>query len=159
SIQPNVTQEDNGPGDMNFGFKYAFLYDATQVATLQFRATAPTGDPGKGLGTHDWWLEPGLLYYRQLGERLALEAGVRDYIPIPTDQVDDGWPGNVLRYGVGLEYVALRTCKFSVTPVVEVVGWTCLGGGQTDPFSTIPPGFDDVTGTTIVNGKFGVRVG
>lgn len=156
----NPEQNDNTAGyaDMNFGFKYAFVYTPDTVATLGFRTYVPTGDAGRGLGTDHVSLEPELLLYRRLTERLFFEGELRDWIPIGGTP---GWPGNVIRYGVGLSYLALDTTKVRFFPVVEFVGWSVLDGKQFAVASVNPPvgEVQEAGGDTIVNVKFGVRVG
>src|SRR5262249_31984923 len=156
----NPEQNDNASGlsDVNFGFKYALLYDECRVLTLQLRAFAPTGDAFKGLGTNNWNLEPAILLYQRLSERFQMEAEVRDYIPV--DSADD-FAGNVLRYGVGFSYLAYNTNRFRVSPVVEAVGWTVLTGKEVvvDDITTGASHIKDASGDTIVNLKVGVRLG
>src|SRR5262249_34509163 len=59
----------------------------------------------------------------------------------------------VLRYGVGVSYLALETCHFRVQPVAEVVGWTFLSGKVFSP----DVGVRQAEGETIVNSKLRVR--
>src|SRR5205085_2000217 len=91
--------------DVNFGFKYALLYDPDQVLTLQLRTYAPTGDSTRGLGRNNWNLEPALLLYERLSERLFFEGELRDFIPVASA---DDFAGNVVRYGGGLSYLAVN---------------------------------------------------
>jgi hypothetical protein len=150
-LDPEVNQHASGLGDIYFGFKYAILYNPDQVLTLQLKTFAPTGDAGRGLGTNNWRLEPALLYYRQCG-RFALETELRDNIPV--DSADD-FAGNVLRYGVGVSYLAVDREHFRIQPVFEVVGWTVLSGKEFGP----DIGIKDASGDTIVNAKIGARFG
>ena len=97
-------------------------------------------------------MEPGLLYFQRLSDRLTLEAELRDWIPVGgTD-----FSGNVLRYGVGFGYDIWQSCNRRLTPVVELVGWTVLSGKE---FSSIE-GMQtfDAAGDTILNLKLGVRL-
>jgi hypothetical protein len=152
-----VTNANNGDfggfSDIDFGFKYALLMDPCQVGTFQFRTYAPTGDPHEGLGNNLWVLEPAFLYYRQLSKNWTLEAELRDWIPVATT---DDFAGNIIRYGVGLSYHLYSGPSFRVTPVGEVVGWTCLSGKELDLES--PGGFTNAVGDTIVNLKIGARL-
>src|SRR5207237_8087536 len=84
------------------------------------------------------------------GDRLARGSEFRDWIPI--DGSD--FAGNVLRYGVGLSYLAVDGCRFRVIPVGEIVGWTVLSGKELADGSV-----KDASGDTIVNAKAGVRLG
>jgi hypothetical protein len=163
-LNPEVNDNKTGLADLNAGFKLAVLSAEDQVLTFQLRAYAPTGAPHQGLGTGHTSLEPGLLLFQRLTERLVFEGELRDWIPIGgTD-----FSGNVLRYGVGLSYEALRTDRLRVIPVAEFVGWSVLNGKQLPiPPNTVltPQGFatqvipaQDASGETIVNAKLGVRV-
>jgi hypothetical protein len=151
-VTPGAENENHhGLSDVDFGFKYALLYECKQVLTLQLRTYAPTGDANLGLGRNNWNLEPAVLYYRQLGERAFLNAELRDFIPVASA---DDFAGNVLRYGFALSYIVYNTPGFRITPVGELVGWSVLSGKEladTGPVSA--------SGDTIVNAKIGVRVG
>jgi hypothetical protein len=65
--------------------------------------------------------------------------------------------GDIVRYGAGLSYAVPVNCCWQVSPVVEFVGWTALGG-QT-AFAQGPGQFvvEDADGDTIVNAKLGLR--
>jgi Putative MetA-pathway of phenol degradation len=145
-----------GLGDMNVGFKYAFIACPDHYLTFQFKTYIPTGDADRGLGTDHVSLEPGLLCYKRLSDRVTLEGELRDWIPV--DGSD--FAGNVIRYGVGLSY---QTCCSGcrVTPIAELVGWTVLDGRATvSPDGTGERAFiEDSEGDTIVNVKLGVRFG
>jgi hypothetical protein len=150
-LNPEVNDNANGFSDLMAGFKFALIADPCQFLTFQFKAYAPTGDSNDGLGTGHTSLEPGLLYYRRLGERLTLEAELRDWIPVGgTD-----FAGNVLRYGVGLGYDVWRSGHRRLTPIVELVGWTVLSGKESN--MNVPGSIADASGDTIVNAKVGVR--
>jgi hypothetical protein len=151
-INPEANRDQNGFSDLNVGFKFAVLCDPDQVLTVQMRTYLPTGDAGLGLGTHHVTLEPALLFYQKLTERLSLEAELRDWIPVASP---DDFAGNVIRYGVGVSYLAYDCDSVRVRPVVELVGWTVLSGkDERDGEVGLP-----AAGETIVNAKFGVRVG
>ncbi len=152
SINPTVNPNEDGFGDLNTGFKWAFLYQPDSVGTFQFRTYIPTGLGRFGLGTDHVSLEPALLYLHQFGNRLVLESELRDWIPI----AGSDFSGNVLRYGVSLSYDVFRTDAFRLAPVAEVVGWTALSGKEFD--ATENRVFDSA-GHTIVNAKMGVRLG
>lgn len=151
-INPDVNDNTAGMSDLNFGFKYALHASLFEYFTFQFRVYAPTGDADRGLGTDHWALEPGFLYYRQLGDRLFLQAELRDIIPV--DGTED-FAGNVLRYGVGFGYRAVERCEYAVTPTLELVGWTVLDGLVTDVSRANL--VREADGDTIVNIKPGVR--
>jgi hypothetical protein len=152
-LNPEINNNTAGLADMNAGFKWAFLADDAQIMTFQLRTYGPTGASSRGLGNDHVSLEPALLYYRQLPDRWGVFGELRDVIPIGGTDFE----GNVLRYGIGISYVAHDNCKLRVTPVAEFVGWTVLGGKET---ATTPLAFNviDATGDTIVNAKVGVRV-
>ncbi len=154
AAHPGNNGSTGGFSDIDFGFKYAFLMDPCQVATAQFRTYAPTGDPHEGLGNNLWVLEPAFLYYRKLSENWALEAELRDWIPVATT---DQFAGNVIRYGVGLSYQWYKGPRCRVTPVAEIVGWTCLSGKELDLAAPLLQ--KSAAGDTIVNAKIGMRFG
>jgi hypothetical protein len=144
-------EHHSGLSDIDFGFKYAMVYNPTQVLTLQLRTYAPTGDAEAGLGRNNWVVEPGLLYYRRLSDRLYLDAELKDFIPI--DSADD-FAGNVLEYGFALSYLLYNRPNFRIFPVGEMVGWTVLSGQELSDSGTV-----SAKGDTIVNAKFGIRFG
>ncbi len=155
-LNPELQDNAGGLGDSNIGFKYAFLQDACTTTTAQLRVYLPTGDGDRGLGTEHASLEPALLHYRRLTERLSFFAELRDWIAIGGTP---GFAGNVLRYGLGTSYV-LSDCEACrpLSAVFEVVGWTVLEGGT--GITTFPPLATQLTsavGDTIVNAKVGFR--
>jgi hypothetical protein len=144
-----------GFGDMNFGFKYALLADPCQYFTFQLRTYCPTGDPAAGLGTDHFSVEPGLLYFKSLGDRLTVEAEFKDWIPIAGAS---DFESNVLNYGAGVGYAVCQTQNCALTPLLEVVGWTFLGG-QMENIGTINSDGGAVSASgTIVNVKIGARL-
>jgi hypothetical protein len=154
-LNPAENANTAGVGDMNAGFKVALLYDPDRVLSFQLRTYIPTGDSFHGLGTDHVSLEPALLLFQKLGERAQLEAQLEDWIPIGgTD-----FAGNIINYGVGLSYFVVNNERFRVSPVIEFLGWTVLDGKE----FAFPEGGTGTTlnssGKTIVNGKFGVRIG
>ncbi len=168
-INPEQNANEAGFSNLLAGFKYAMVACPDQYLTFQFSVSTPTADVDRGLGNELTALEPGILYYRQLTDRLAWHAELRDWIPIGgTD-----FAGNILRYGSALSYVAASGCNWRVTPIGEMVGWTVLGGkelvvanpgvpnGNADPTLGVPAftSVKDAAGDTIVNAKVGVRFG
>jgi hypothetical protein len=160
----NPDQNDNavGFGNLLAGFKYAVVACPDQYLTFQFVTSTPTAEADRGLGNDLVALEPGILWYRQLSDRLAFHSEVRDWIPIGGSD----FQGNVLRYGSAVSYMAHNSCNFRITPITEVVGWTVLDGQELAVANPgIPNGVgavatvQDATGDTIVNGKIGVRFG
>ena len=151
AINPQANANESGFGDINLGLKYAFVNTPTRMMTFQFRTYVPTGDGGRGLGVEHVSLEPAFLFLQQLSDRLLLEGELRDWISVG----GTNFAGNVLRYGVGLSYLALNSPSFRVRPVVELVGWTFLDG----MFFTPPATIADADGDTIINAKVGLRFG
>lgn len=152
----------NGFSDLQFGFKYALLASPTQYLTSQLRLYAPSGDPGLGLGTGHWSIEPSLLYYKRWN-RLVLQGQLTDWTPI-----DGGLAGNIIQYGAGLGYAVYQRGNCVIMPVTEYLGWTVLNGYESvfQPMNvTQPPGLElplthgvkEAGGDTIINGKWGVR--
>ncbi|MBW3599952.1 MAG: hypothetical protein KY475_22105 [Planctomycetes bacterium] len=150
-INPTVNANSAGLGDLNLGAKWAFVQTDWAALTFQFRTYVPTGDADRGLGTDHVSLEPGLLGFCRITDRLIVEGELRDWIPVGGT---DGFAGNVLRYGIGTSYLAHEESALSIRPVVEFVGWSVLDGAKSSP-----AGVFDAAGDTIVNGKFGLRVG
>jgi hypothetical protein len=149
---PGVENENHkGLSDIEFGFKYAMLYEPCQVLTFQWRTYAPSGRADFGLGRNNWNLEPALLYYRRLSERSFVEAELRDFIPVASE---DDFAGNVLRYGFALSYIVYNTPTCRVIPVSEIVGWSVLTGKESAEGVPV-----NASGDTIVNAKIGLRVG
>jgi hypothetical protein len=154
-LNPDINDNTAGFGDLNAGFKYAFLLTDDTVATFQLRTYIATGDADRGLGTNHASLEPAFLIYRRLTDRLTLEGEFRDWIPIGgTD-----FAGNVLRYGVGVSYGERCLDSWWLTPVAEVVGWTVLDGKVLAVPSPTVTRVEDAAGDTIVNVKLGLRLG
>ena len=153
-VDPELQNNTSGFGDANAGFKLALRQDCCQTTTFQLRTYIPSGDGSRGLGTDHASLEPALLHYRQLSQRLTLETELRDWIAL--DGTED-FAGNVLRYGAGVSYL-LNECSCTPTrAVIELVGWTVLDGMT----AFLPaPGqavIEDASGDTIVNLKLGLR--
>jgi hypothetical protein len=153
-INPEINDNSAGLSDVNAGFKYAFVCQDDLVATFQLRTYAPTGDADRGLGTRHVSIEPALLVYRPLGERLTFEGELRYWVPVGgTD-----FAGDIVRYGIGFSYNLWQSCTVQVNPVAELVGWTVLDGKKK---AAPPPGaFPQelpADGDTIVNVKLGVR--
>jgi hypothetical protein len=151
-LNPEINDNTRGIGDINAGFKAAALAEEGQYVTFQFRVFAPTGDARRGLGTDHVSLEPALLLSNQVNNRLTIFGEVRDWIPI--DGTD--FAGNVVRYGLGFGYEVYHCGCWSITPIIEFVGWTVLEGKEFSPFST--PTTQHSDGDTIANAKFGARV-
>jgi hypothetical protein len=151
-INPDLNANHAGFADLDAGFKFAFIRSEDQVATFQFRTYAPTGDSHRGLGTNHVTVEPALLLYNKLADRLGVESELRLWTPIGgTD-----FAGEIVRYGIGLHYDLVKASQYTITPVAEFVGWTILDGKET----VVPPSgaafIHDAGGETILNAKLGV---
>jgi hypothetical protein len=154
-INPEINDNHAGLSDINFGFKYAFLYCPDRVASFQFRTWVPSGNAGLGLGTDHVSLEPSLLYFAKLSDVLRMEAELRYWIPVGgTD-----FAGDIVRYGIGFSYGERPADDLWLTPVVEVVGWTVIDGLQAVTPPLTPPVIEDAAGDTIINLKLGLRLG
>jgi hypothetical protein len=159
-LNAEQNQDVGGYSDMNFGFKAALISCPDQVVTFQLRTYVPTGDSDRGLGNNHVTMEPALLYWQQLSDRLYAEAEFRDWVPIGGSD----FAGNVIRYGVGVSYFLMgepqlpgsqsNAGQIGIAPTLELVGWTVLSGKEFAP----DIGTKDAAGDTIVNAKMGVRV-
>ncbi len=178
---PFANVNEAGLSDLAAGFKLAAVASSNQYLTFQFQAYFPSGNASTGLGTNHYSVEPALLYYRRLSDRVALEAQVGDSHPIggsfcPQPCVADlpglpkasgGFAGDVFFYGVGPSYVLYRGEHVRIAPVVELVGWRVLGGLETNcvsgkmPDGKVNPCLNQdavsADGTNIVNLKVGAR--
>ncbi|QDU43500.1 hypothetical protein Mal52_19760 [Symmachiella dynata] len=160
---PGPGPNTSGFGDLNAGFKWALYETDTTILTFQLKNYIAVGDPDKWLTAGHASIEPGLLFLTQPADRWTIEAELKDWIPIqggvnPRNGRD--FAGNVLSYGIGAAYAVVDNSSLSVAPVAEFVGWSVLDGQKTDYASSgrlIGP--VDASGDTIVNGKFGVRIG
>jgi hypothetical protein len=142
---------EEGLADMNVGFKYAFIAEQDEYLTFQLRTYIPTGNAGDGLGSGHVSLEPSLLYYRQLTDRVLLQGQLSEFTPVAVD----AFASNVFQYGAGVGVITLQTESITVIPTLEVVGWTFLDGYKSDATGVAV----SASGDTIVNIKPGVRIG
>jgi Putative MetA-pathway of phenol degradation len=154
-LNPELNDNATGLGDISLGGKFALSQCDDALATFQLRVYLPTGDVDRGLGTGHYTIEPALLVFLPVNERLTLEGELRYWIPV------DGtsFAGSILRYGAGVSYLAWESCTCRVTPVAEFVAWTVLDGKSV---VVGPSGLDSIesaAGDTIVNAKLGVRAG
>jgi hypothetical protein len=153
-LNPTINSDHSGFGDLDVGFKWAFVSNATNVKTFQLRVFAPTGDASEGLGNNHVSVEPGLLCFYQPNCRLRLESELRLWVPIGGTNFE----GEILRYGIGFSVGERRKDAWWINPVVEFVGWTSFDGREV---SAISPKVVDqsASGDTIVNAKVGLRFG
>lgn len=186
---PDPEIDNSGIGDLRVGAKYALVARRDRWVTLQLRGYIPTGDAGENLGTDHASIEPAILFFGRLSDRWTFSSEARWWYPLsgssdpltgagdPESKVgrteppvgddpavsNDGFAGDVLRFGVGAAYEG-RGSRFSVSPIVELVGWYVLDGYATPPTSRAERsggdfGFvEEADGTTIVNLKLGARI-
>jgi hypothetical protein len=162
-LNAEQNKDTNGFSDSNAGFKYAFVADPDQFLTFQFRAYAPIGDAQRGLGNNHVSMEPALLAYQRLTDRLSLSGEFRLWVPMGGTDFE----GNILRYGIGMSYLVLNRPNFRISPDLEFVGWTVLNGEELAVASVgVGPmqmravfQTQQAAGDTIVNAKVGVRLG
>jgi hypothetical protein len=171
--QTSPLPNEAGISDVAAGFKLAAIASSNRYLTFQFQAHFPSGNGSRGLGTDHFSVEPALLYYQRLTNRIALEAQVGDSHPIAGStcpqlcnsnnataaQQPNSFAGDVFFYGVGPSYVLYRGENVRVAPAIELVGWRILGGLETvQPNAKID--FQEALstdGTNIVNLKVGAR--
>lgn len=170
-IDGKILGSKSGLGDVRAGLKWGLLDSAQDHLTFQLRAYLPTGDAKEGLGTDHLSIEPGLLYFGRLNDGWTMAAELRYWMPINgttgrPEVFPDDYAGDVLRYGLGFGYDFQLASGRSVTPVVELVGWSVRGGlalssADGTPAGTGVPGFGyrKTDGENITNLKFGLRFG
>jgi len=158
-----VGEKSTGLSDIRFGAKLGLMSTDRDQATVLFQVTTPTGDPAKALGTNHVSIEPAFLLAHGIGEKVNVEGQFGMVIPtggsagLPVSSPDK-FSGSVLYYGVGPSFDVYSTSTLRFAPVVELVGWSVLGGFRTT--------CGDVTcfleandpGGSIVNIKFGGRI-
>jgi hypothetical protein len=159
----------SGLGDIRAGLKWGLLNNPQHHLTFQLRGYFPTGESRDGLGTDHASVEPGLLYFGRLNEGWTMAAELRYWVPLDGTSgrgtgFSEDYAGDVVRYGLGFGYDFERPSGTVITPVVEVVGWSVLGGlalssSNGQPSGTLDPGFGyrEVGGENITNLKFGLR--
>ncbi len=168
AINPDVNENHAGLSDIVTGFKLGLITRQDRLLTFQLKTYIPSGDANAGLGTGHVSLEPGILYFRRLNNRLTVNAELRDWIPLSANNVDGQlFAGNVIRYGFSSAYdlfqmpvcgnTACAGCGRNLhrlSAVTEIVGWSVLDGlafdGNTGRLL-------DADGTDILNIKFGLR--
>jgi hypothetical protein len=175
NVSPTTSlTNEAGIGDLAAGFKLAALASPNQYLSFQFQIYFPSGNASLGLGTSHYSVEPALLYYRKLSDRVALESELGDSHPIggsscknicestsAASSSSQGFAGDVFFYGLGPSYTVYRSDQLRVAPVLELVGWRVLGGLETN---CVPSVLDcssqeavSASGTNIVNLKAGAR--
>jgi len=152
-INPESNVNAAGLSDIAFGAKYAIVYGPDRVVSLFLRFISPSGEISTGLGSGQWFVEPGLLYQEQLSPDWQVFGELRYTAPLGrrTD-----FSGTMIRYGLGTSYTVAHGKWGYVAPIVELVGWTVLSGKELDPDALA---MVRASGDTIVNLKLGVRGG
>jgi len=149
----------SGIGDITAGLKLGLVTEENRDVTLLLRASMPSGDSLKGLGTDHASFEPALLYRQAVHDRVSIESQFGLWNPIGGSrgpQPSDGkFAGSVLYYGIGPSVDAFDNGKVRFSPVVELVGWHVLKGFETKTLLT--PVGGDAEGVNVVNLKFGAR--
>jgi hypothetical protein len=171
-VQPQTFAPGTTPGfpdqaglsDVQAGLKFAALATHERYLTFQFLADFPSGDSSKGLGTNHYSIGPSLLFFQKVTDRFSIEAQVGDWHPIGgssavVNGATRGFAGDVFNYGFGPSYELYRSERVRVAPVIEIVGWSVLGGLETngDLINTLSGPIVHSDGTNIVNVKIGVR--
>jgi hypothetical protein len=151
-----------GISDVQAGLKFGLIANDSRQLTFQFRSYFPSGDGVHGFGTNHYSIEPMLLYYQHVSDRVAVESEFGDTHPIggttyypgtapPTSQ---DFAGDVLMYGVGPSYRLIDRDAFQVTPVLELVAWHVFGGLETVNDNVV----QSAAGINVFNIKIGARL-
>ena len=162
-LNPTLTKSTYGFSDLNLGFKHAFVATPTPSTRSSSGPTPRPARARRGSGTNHATVEPAFLVFQRITDRLYFNGEFRDWIPVHATN----FAGNVLRYGAGLTYNMVLTQHLRVAPVTEFVGWSVLSGHKLVPnpnfTATSDPGsaglVQSAAGDTIVNAKFGLRIG
>ena len=142
----------DGNADAGFGAKLVVYNDAAFLGTIQVRGTAPTSTDS--VDDHHWAIEPTFLFDTKLAGIFTVEGQFGARLPFSNAP----FAGDVGRYGLGLSLATRNDSGFWVTPVIEALGWTCIGGA-TDIVDPTGVEFRTAGGSTIVNGAVGMRFG
>jgi hypothetical protein len=157
-----VGEKSTGLSDIRFGGKLGLMSSEATQATALFQVTTPTGDPAKSLGTNHTSLEPALLLEHAVTDRFGVEGqfgavfAVGGSAGLPASSPEK-FSGNVLYYGIGPSFDVYSTSALRVAPVVELVGWSVLGGFRTTCGDEACFLEANDPGGNIVNLKFGGR--
>jgi hypothetical protein len=148
-----------GLGDISAGVKWSFFSDASTDVTMMLRGSFPSGNAGKGLGTHHGSLEPAFLVRRDLGDRAGLEGELGFSTPLssskgPHPATDGQFASSVMYYGFGPSFDLVKTDRGTLSPVIELVAWHVFLGYQT---STLAINGGQANATDIANLKLGAR--
>ena len=156
-------EKSTGLSDIRFGAKLGLMSSERDQATILFQVTTPTGDPAKALGTNHATIEPAFLLAHSVNDKVNVEAQFGMVIPtggsagLPASSPDK-FSGSVLYYGVGPSFDVYSTSTLRFAPVVELVGWSVLGGFRTTCGDEACFLEANDPGGNIVNIKFGGRI-
>ena len=138
-----------GLGDIEAGTKYAFVNEDDRTATFMLRTYFPSGLGIDGLGTGHFSIEPGILFQQSVGPETVVFGELRDWISLG----GTNFAGNVLRYGIGVAHELVEHDSWTMSPIMEAVGFSVLSGLQTNPVTLAA----ESGKTTILNLKVGLR--
>ena len=156
-------EKSTGLSDIRFGAKLGLMSSERTQATILFQVTTPTGDAAKALGTNHASIEPAFLLAQSVNDKVNVEAQFGFVIPaggsagLPASSPDK-FSGSILYYGVGPSFDVYSTSTLRVAPVVELVGWSVLGGFRTTCGDEACFLEANDPGGNIVNIKFGGRI-
>jgi hypothetical protein len=150
----------SGISDLRAGVKIALVSEPAHMVTGRIQAFMPSGEASNGLGTDHWSIEPALLLYNRLSDRVVIESQIGWWHPFEGAagtplSTDEGWAGDVIFYGIGPSFEIYQSDRVRFAPVVELVGWHVTDGFQSAP--PFPPP-TEAGGINIVNLKIGGRI-
>jgi hypothetical protein len=131
SFSPTNDQvpSQGGLADVMAGFKFAVVASPRRYVTFELQSFFPSGDSSRGLGTHHYSVQPSILYYQRLTDRLTVESELGELHPIGGTP---GFAGEVVNYGIGPSYKLFRWNGGDFSPLVEFIGWRVLNGMVTN---------------------------
>jgi hypothetical protein len=147
TFQPNgqTFTSQSGLTDVMAGFKFALIASPQRYVTFEAQSFFPSGDSSKALGTNHYSVQPSILYYQRLTNRLTVESEFGELHPIGGTP---GFAGDVINYGIGPSYTLFRGHGVEFTPLVELIGWRVLNGLVTNAPQPRPgPEVDPCTST------------
>jgi hypothetical protein len=168
TFNPSATQTPDlfsggGISDIQSGLKFAAIASGSSNLTVQVSASFPSGDGHAGLGTNHYSIEPKILVFQKLSNRVAIEGEAADTHPIggtifrastsPASPAQD-FAGDVAMYGIGPSYELINRDSYRLTPVLELVSWHAFGGLQTGPANVA----QSAAGINVLNAKLGARI-
>src|SRR4051794_18929357 len=112
-LNPEINDNAAGLSDIALGGKKVLTECDSGLLSGMFRVVFPTGASTRGLGTHHYSLEGGLLGFKRCSDRIALEGELRYWLPI---QGTEGYEGSVVRYGMGVQYRAIEGADWAIVP-------------------------------------------